>query len=214
MLRFGHKLSSSAGIVLQLQQVPSVVVHIRSQRERAAVEERNERARSAQARETTLSERKRVHREKEEKRRQAAERAEQEREAAQKREAEQKPVEVFEINDAEAAPRLREAYSPALVRVTRLRSTYRIEDPEHRGAEINSTVQSERQALRERNMDPDRVFAKRREEHAEALAARQCRPSRRHWIAAVDSTQPAPRARFHAFAESTLKASHSLQTAY
>ena len=82
------------------------------------------------------------------------------------------PVEVFETNDAEAAPRLREAYSPALVRVTRLRSTFRIEDPEHRGAEIISTVQSERQALRERNMDLDGFFAKRREEHAEALAAR------------------------------------------
>ena len=44
--------------------------------------------------------------------------------------------------------------------------------PERRGKQIAISVQNEREELRKQNTDPDKAFAKRREEHAEALAAR------------------------------------------
>jgi uncharacterized protein (UPF0212 family) len=49
---------------------------------------------------------------------------------------------------------------------------YLVEDVERHDKAITITVQGEREELRKQNMDPDKVFAKRREEHAEALAAR------------------------------------------
>lgn len=49
---------------------------------------------------------------------------------------------------------------------------YLVEDVEHHGKAIALAVQNEREELRAQNADPDRVFAKRREEHAEMLAAR------------------------------------------
>jgi hypothetical protein len=124
-------------------------------------------------REKTLAERRRVQHEKDEKRRQAADRAAQEARAAQKRRAaEAMPIEMFETADSEVASRLREAYRPALVQGKKVGGKYFIEDPEDLGTEITVAVQSERQTLREQNIDPDTVFVKRREEAAEALAAR------------------------------------------
>ena len=67
---------------------------------------------------------------------------------------------------------LREAYRPALISIKKLGVKYLVEDYEDRGKEIAAAVQAERQELRAQNLDPDRVFAKRREERAEALAAR------------------------------------------
>src|SRR6266852_343499 len=123
-------------------------------------------------REAVLSERRRIKAEKEDQRRLADERAEQNRKAAQKREAEETPTPVFETNDSEVASRLSEAYRPAFVRIMKSGATYRVEDPERYGKQIAIAVQSERQELRKQNADPDKVFAKRREEHAEILAAR------------------------------------------
>jgi hypothetical protein len=122
-------------------------------------------------RETTLNERRRVQHEKDEKRRQAAERAQQEK-AAQKQRDEQKPVENFETTDPEVVARLREAYRFLLIHIKKSEGKYFIEDVENRGPAIASTVQTEREELRKQNADPDKVFAKRREEAAEALAAR------------------------------------------
>jgi hypothetical protein len=48
---------------------------------------------------------------------------------------------------------------------------YLVEDVKRRG-KIALAVQNEREELRKQNADPDKVFAKRREEHAEALAGR------------------------------------------
>ena len=79
---------------------------------------------------------------------------------------------MFETTDLEVVARLREAYRPTLARIMKSGATYRIEDPERRGKRISFAVQNERQELRKQNTDPDKAFAKRREEHAEALAAR------------------------------------------
>jgi hypothetical protein len=123
-------------------------------------------------REATLNERRRVQHEKDEKRRLAAEHAEQEAATAQKRQAEAKPVPVFETTDYEVTVRLREAYRPALIHVKKSGGKYLVEDVERHGQAIAVAVQAERAELRKQNADPDRVFAKRREERAEALAAR------------------------------------------
>jgi hypothetical protein len=77
---------------------------------------------------------------------------------------------MFETTALEVVARLREAYRPALVRIMKSGATYRIEDPERRGKRIAVSVQNERQELRKHNADPDRVFAKRREEAAEVTA--------------------------------------------
>jgi hypothetical protein len=47
-----------------------------------------------------------------------------------------------------------------------------VEDVERRGKQIAIAVQNEREELRKQNVDADKYFVKKREEHAEALAAR------------------------------------------
>ena len=49
---------------------------------------------------------------------------------------------------------------------------YLVEDVERHGKAIALAVQREREELRAQNADPGKVFARRREEHAKALAAR------------------------------------------
>jgi hypothetical protein len=46
-----------------------------------------------------------------------------------------------------------------------------VEDVERRGKQIAIAVQAERQEVRKQGVDPDPYFAKKRQEHAEALAA-------------------------------------------
>jgi hypothetical protein len=124
-------------------------------------------------REAAQAEERRRQEEIEKERRQAAERAEQEAAAAQKRrEAEAQPVEMFETADSEVAARLREVYRPALISIKKVGVKYLVADYEDYGKEIAIAVQNERAELRRQNMDPDQAFAKRREERAEALAAR------------------------------------------
>jgi hypothetical protein len=124
-------------------------------------------------REAAQEEKRRRQEEIENERRQAAERAEQEAKAAQmKREADAQPVEMFTTSDPEVADRLREAYRPALISIKKVGVKYFVEDYEDRGKEIAASVQNERAELRRQNADPDKVFAKRREERAEILAGR------------------------------------------
>jgi hypothetical protein len=78
----------------------------------------------------------------------------------------------FETTDLEVVARLRETYRPTVVRIVKSGATYRIEDPERRGKQIAIAVQAERQEVRKQGVDPDPYFAKKRQEHAEALGAR------------------------------------------
>ena len=47
-----------------------------------------------------------------------------------------------------------------------------VEDVERRGKQIAISVQAEREELRKQGVDADKYFGKKREEYAEALAAR------------------------------------------
>jgi hypothetical protein len=85
---------------------------------------------------------------------------------------EEVPTPIFETSDPEVATRLREAYCSALIHVKKLGAKYFVEDVEKRRKEVAIAVQTEREKLRKQNADPDKVFAKRREEHAQALTAR------------------------------------------
>ncbi len=118
------------------------------------------------------AEERREREQRERERRQAEARAERESRAVQKREAERVLVETFETTDPEVAARLRESYGRMLVRTRRLGAKFMIEDSEGRGAEILATVQQEREELIAQGEDPDKIFERRRDEAALALAAR------------------------------------------
>jgi hypothetical protein len=80
---------------------------------------------------------------------------------------------MFKTSDVEVVARLRDAYYPALVRVTRFKDgQISLLTPTNAGKRSPSLCRPSVRSARARGVDADRYFAKKREEHAEALAAR------------------------------------------